>query len=330
MHRLLSVSLLVLLALVWPSVARAETPDEYRAALADTVQAADAAVAALPDGVPLSDHPPLVAAAQRLLAIRWVTLADGSIVVVDNSILLRRLQGNRGEGQRASESLRQLLNAVDEANAKTAWVSKDEARAALDAVLASPELRGAAGQNLSEMLQSLRERLFRWLESLFPWFKIPQLPSFDLSKPASVVYWLVTAALIVFAAGFIGFVWRQARRNVMRSAALPDEKMFVPDDARAARLAALRAADNGDFRLAVHYLLLWAILHLAERARLRYDRSLTNREQMRVLASDGEVRDLLHTMVDAFDRIWYGHAPCDAGEYGQLRAVVERIVEVAT
>ncbi len=318
------------LLLVWPSVARAETPDEYRSALAAIVEAADSAVQALPAGASLNDYAQLTSAVQRLQAIHTVTTGDGARVTVDNSILLRRLQGSRADGQRAIESLRQLLAALDASSEKTQWVSKDDARAALDSVLASPALGASSSKSIGQIMQDLRERLFRWLENIFPWFKIPQLPDIDVSKPASIVFWLGAAALITFAAVFLGFAWYHARRNLARSAALKEGQLFAHDDARSARLAAQQAAAAGDYRVAVHHLLLWALLHLAERARLRYDRSLTNREQMRVLAGDGEVRDLLRIIVDAFDRIWYGHAPCTATEYNQFHAAIERIVEVAT
>lgn len=325
--------LLVLLAplLLWPAVVSAETPDEYRVALAEALRAAEAARSALPSNASLAEHPPLRLALSRLESIDRVKSAPGVEIEIDNHALVKHLQGSRDEGRKALESLRGLLAALDASAQKTGWNNGSDARAALDEVLARPEFHGGdVGNPVGRFLDELRSRLFRWLESLFPSLSLPQLPGVDLGKPFELVFWLIAGVLILFTLAFFAFTWRSARLNLARYAALQSRTVKQLDDAKTARLAAQQAADQGDYRLAVHYLYLWAILHLAERSRLRYDRSLTNREQIRALAEGGEIVDLLQLAVDTFDRIWYGHAPCAEAEYGQFRSTVERIVGVTT
>jgi hypothetical protein len=263
---------------------------------------------------------------QRLEAIHDVTVG-GTTVTVDNRYLLSCMRSRRAVGEQSITSLRALVQALDNANESSRTVNATEARQKLDAVLARPEFSG--GENsLVRALQDLRQRFLKWLQSLFPDLALPQI---DFDKPADIAFWVVAGGLIIFTVVFLVFLWANTRRSMARYAALGGPGKAETEEARSARLAAQQAADSGDYRLAVHYLYLWAVLHLAERARLRYDRSLTNHEQVGALSpeqGDGEVARLLRSAVDVFDRIWYGHAPCTVAEYSALRSTVERIVEV--
>lgn len=329
MARLLP-TILAVLVLLWPGLVRAETPDEYRAAVADVVQTADTALSTLPPDASLADHPPLRLALQRLEAIDRVTTATGASVAVDNSHLAQRLRGNREEGRQAIDSLRQLLGALEDSARKSEWTSAGESRAKLDQVLARPEFHEAGGNPIAQFFDELRRRLRQWLESVMPGFRLPELPLLGFLPPLAAVLLVIAGALVVFALVFFAFTWRSARQSLARHATLATRMMSTREDARSARLAAQQAADKGDYRLGVHYLYLWAVLHLSERSQLRYDQSLTNHEHLRMLAIGGEVADLMRKLVEVFDRIWYGHATCTSAEYAQFRNDVERIVEATT
>ena len=333
-HRaVLGVVALLSALLIFPDAASAEAPAEYREALAETVRAAEDALSALPPGLSLADHPLLESALSRLESIERVSTEAGVAVTVDNGALIKLLRGNRDEGRQAHESLRQLLAAMDLSLERPGWARGVEVRASLGKVLQRPEFGKSPGNPISETLEGLRTRLFRWLEdlssrarSLLPDVKIPLVPAGISGAAALGVLVLLGGALVVFTVVFFALTWRSARLNVARHAALRQTRVAEKEDARTARLAAQQAADAGDYRRAIHYLYLWAALHLAERSHTRYDSSLTNREQLRTLAVGGEVTELMHTTVNAFDLIWYGHAACTRSEYTHFRATVERIV----
>ncbi|MGQ9675336.1 MAG: DUF4129 domain-containing protein [Chloroflexota bacterium] len=329
MARLLP-TILTVLVLLWPGLARAETPDEYRAAVADAVQTADAALSTLPPDASLADHPPLQVALQRLEAIDHVTTTTGASVIVDNSHLIQRLRGDREEGRQAIDSLRQLLGALEASAQRSEWTPAGAARAELDQVLARPEFHEVGGNPIAQFFDQLRRGLRQWLENVIPGFRLPELPDLSFLSPLEAVLWVIAGALVVFALAFFIYTWRSARQSLARHAALAAKLISTGEDARSAKLAAQQAADEGDYRLAVHYLYLWAVLHLSERSQLRYDRSLTNHEHLRMLPIGGEVAHLMRKVVEAFDRIWYGHATCTAVEYAQFRGVIERIVEATT
>lgn len=319
--------LLVLAALlIWPTAVWAETAAEYRSALVETAEAAGAALSTLPTDASLANHPPLRYALARLESIDLVTTESHASVVVDNRVLIARLRGSREQGVQAYDSLRQLIEALDSVVEQVERPDGADARAALDTILARPEFGSATGNPIARFLDDLRTSIFRWLEGLFTGVGLPGL---DLAGPLEVLFWLFAGALIIFSMIFFGFTWRNARQNLARYAALPSRTVIEREDARTAQLAAQRAADAGDYRLAIHYLYLWAVLHLSKQARLRYDRSLTNHEHLRALATDGDVADLLRAAVESFDRLWYGHAACTAAEYGQFRDTVDRLVEAA-
>jgi hypothetical protein len=72
---------------------------------------------------------------------------------------------------------------------------------------------------------------------------------------------------------------------------------------------------GGDYRTAVRYLYLSTLLLLDERGVLTYDRALTNREYARGLASAPHLARLFSSVVDVFDRVWYGEQPLDRATY---------------
>jgi len=55
---------------------------------------------------------------------------------------------------------------------------------------------------------------------------------------------------------------------------------------------------------------------------------MTNREFLEAVRNDAEglvgLRDPLQSLVDVFDRVWYGHAPFDAGAYATCESLAHR------
>lgn len=84
-----------------------------------------------------------------------------------------------------------------------------------------------------------------------------------------------------------------------------------------ARAEAERLFNQGAFRAALRALYLATLIRWEEAGRLRFDRSLTNREVLRHATSHGDPRlvERLGPLVDRFDRIWYGDLNCSADDY---------------
>ncbi|MFO7583454.1 MAG: DUF4129 domain-containing protein, partial [Anaerolineales bacterium] len=92
---------------------------------------------------------------------------------------------------------------------------------------------------------------------------------------------------------------------------------------------ALKQADSfsqvGDYRTAVRYLYLSALLILDERGLLYYDRTKTNREYLRQVAGNERVAGLLREVISVFDRAWYGFQPLDEESYQRYAARVREL-----
>jgi hypothetical protein len=313
--------------LLWPATAAAESPLEYRAAVATTLRAAEAAAVRAPSLTSLADDPWLGAALARLEAITTV-LEAGQEVTLDNSGLIAQLRGSPAEGKRAIGALRGLLGALDEGMARGEWKSGTAAKAAVDEVLSRPDFQRPGRNPIVQFFADLGTSLSRWLGKTFPeislpeWLKVPV----GWSLPAMALVLGIGAAL--FTIVFFVVSWRNASESMARRASLSESGVAEPGDAGTARLAAERAADRGNYRLAIHFLYLWALLHLSAHSRLRGDPSLTNHEQLRSFKGDGQVLELLRGAVGDFDRLWYGHEPCSEAEYRTFRRAIERVVEI--
>jgi hypothetical protein len=75
----------------------------------------------------------------------------------------------------------------------------------------------------------------------------------------------------------------------------------------------------------VRYLYLSALLLLDERGLLRYDRSRTNLEYLRTVRDSPDLVRPLRSVIEIFDRVWYGFEAIDPRTYQEY---VERVDEL--
>ena len=125
----------------------------------------------------------------------------------------------------------------------------------------------------------------------------------------------------------IAFFIRQIRRNLIVEA--HDDVSDTPQTRVETEKAALARAETAetanDFRGALRFLYLSAILHLQERGALPYDKSLTNREYLHQAQADTDLQATLGPAVTLFDEVWYGHKPCDAETVADYRALLQKV-----
>ena len=129
---------------------------------------------------------------------------------------------------------------------------------------------------------------------------------------------------LVAAAVFFG---RKIRSNLIVEAqdAAPEHSLVTVATEKTALAHAETAEAASDFRHALRFLYLSAILHLQERGRLTHDKSLTNWEYLHALQSDVALQRALLPAIQVFDEVWYGYQPCDAETVANYRELLKDI-----
>ena len=161
--------------------------------------------------------------------------------------------------------------------------------------------------------EKYREALLKFLEPRGVW-------------DADLRYLLFPLAAIALGV-VIAFFVRQIRVNLIAetSADISDTPHERVETEKAALAHAEMAEAVKDFRNALRFLYLSAILHLQERQLLPYDKSLTNREYLRQAQVDVNLQTTLADAIAVFDAVWYGHKPCDAETLASYRELLQKV-----
>jgi hypothetical protein len=125
------------------------------------------------------------------------------------------------------------------------------------------------------------------------------------------------------------FISRGLSRSLAQEAELAAEDSA--NDEMLTSKGALKRAETlslqGDYRNAVRYLYLSSLLVLDEQGLMRYDRSRTNREYLRSVASKPDLAKPLRDVIDVFDRVWYGFEHVDEQTYQTYLKHVDELRE---
>jgi hypothetical protein len=107
-----------------------------------------------------------------------------------------------------------------------------------------------------------------------------------------------------------------------KAEAVEEEDVTSPVEAvdRAQQLVTMK-----DYRAAIRYLFLAALLALDERKLLRFDHTLTNREMLRDVQANPTLSAVLTPLTAAFDRVWYGFEPLTQSDYEILVEQIESL-----
>jgi len=255
-------------------------------------------------------------AVATLSAITEIELEDGQSQPIDHSFLIRQLQN---EAVTPSQ-LVQLLTAY--LSSRPGWPDPALPRldqAALDEILSQPEFQYTVDEPnfLQRLWQDIRQAVEDFFLRLFPGDSTMRLP---LGNLLAILAAVLVAAVLLYAL-------RDVITGFTADAALhaEDELDGQPLIAELALQRAQELSTDGDYRTAVRYLYLSALLLLEERGLLRYDRSLTNREYLRTVAHRPELAATLREVIDVFDRVWYGFQTLSASEYEAYARRVETL-----
>ena len=191
---------------------------------------------------------------------------------------------------------------------------------AIESILQGPEFQWDRPPSpIEEWWNELQARVREWLESLFG--------SDEISIPIPSEVFTVVAGILL--ALVLLYIFRSLFGDFITETSMDEERM-AGDELLTAESALQKAKDisrAGDYRAAVRYLYLSALLTLDERGLLRFDRSKTNREYLRTVAAFPQLSAPLRDVIDVFDRVWYGFQPLDEASFEHYVQKVDQLRE---
>jgi hypothetical protein len=268
-------------------------------------------------------RPSFLQAANLWESVAAVNLPTFTTVSIDTSAIVTELRKDPPEPER----LESLLNAM--LDQRQNWPGGPFGTAdtqKLKEILSKPEYQWseeAPPSPLEEWISKQFERFVNWLFGTLEG---------NISSTGLRIWQLVLIGLGALALAFVlGYVGRHLRKAVTAEAELAaNDRIEENLSAGAALNKAQAMANSGDYRMAVRYLYLAALLQLEERGLLRYDRSRTNREYLREINRSGMAQfpglsDNFAEVVEVFDRVWYGYQPLDQTGYENFSERVARL-----
>jgi hypothetical protein len=197
----------------------------------------------------------------------------------------------------------------------------DEIQSTADAVLADPRYRPH-----KTLMQWLMEQMQGW-----------RGPDLDFSKGwLAVLYWVFIAWLVLAGvASLVHIAWTLF--TMLRPAAvvparrrgppgLP-EHLRLPCDALMGM--AREAAASGDYRTALHWLMLALLRSLADRGLIALHQSKTNGDYVREVSDAMGAGQQVAQFAADFDRFTYGRTGCSRSDFVRMAESVERVQEHA-
>jgi hypothetical protein len=299
------LTFVVVLTIATAGIANADTVDlaAYRSRLRDArtllLQARVAADA---------QRPALIERVRTaLVRTTGVRAVDGSVIVLDDSALARRLVATTTAIDAGIADVDQLVAIADRAANPPFDVAQANARLR---ELASAEETRSGSNDLFAAMGALLARLFPPGNARLP--------------PGSVELTLAIAGaglLVVILAILV----RGVRERIRRETVQPGAHAEAAASAAIQLAAAERAALSGDPRAALHAFYRYAILTLAERRILRYEPSLTDRELLQRASSLPQL-ETLRELISLHDRAWFGLKGATVAEAEHARDLAERAV----
>jgi hypothetical protein len=259
-----------------------------------------------------SDRLGLQDAAARLVATTSVRLPGDATSAVDNGWLRDALQ----EAEPDLPVIAERLGAIIDALAQPPSTAPADARERLRQMLDQPPYKRPDPPQSPAWLRDFGDWLVRVLERLFE-------PLGRISPSGGrTAAWTIAAIGGLLLLGVLVYLLRGLRRGMVAGARADEDDPEANLTAKTALDQAGGLARGGNYRTAVRYLYISALLWLDERDILRYDRALTNREYLERVRDNPALRERMAPIVETFDRVWYGHLPIDAESF----AVYERQV----
>lgn len=253
--------------------------------------------------------------ADQLDSITAVTRGDGRTIPLSLSAFTTALRAESPDLARLDAQLQALLTMQETSH--TATFSTTDLQPLTDILQQDMYQYAQEPSRLQQQWQALRDRINEWLLSVLPNYGETATNMFD-------IFLLVAATVVLILVLY--YILGDLFANFVADATLHEEDALgTPLTADIALQRAQTFSSDGDYRTAVRYLYLSMLLLLEERGLLRYDRSLTNREYLRLIAHRPDLVAVLSDVIDVFDRVWYGFQPLDSAAYARYQAQVEAL-----
>ncbi|HXF85931.1 MAG TPA: DUF4129 domain-containing protein [Anaerolineales bacterium] len=308
---LLALALIILSPALPARAAQDQPPITFEAywALVEKTQQALLTMATLPEGEIRRGLENLAAEWEKVTAVQFPN--EGVIQQIDTTPLVADLRATPPNLERLLSRIEALL-AAHEQYPQNLFTVQDVVP--LKQILTRPEFQWEEAQviempdwlaNFLDWLDRLSRRI---ANAIFRYGRLP----------------LTIAAILLFLLALY-FVSRNLSRSLVREAELTAQGGKGMLTSTEALQHAHTLSNAGDYRNAIRYLYLSALLTLDERGLLRYDRSRTNREVLHSVASKPQLERPLRSVIEVFDRAWYGFEPVDKETFQAYVAHVEEL-----
>lgn len=190
-----------------------------------------------------------------------------------------------------------------------------EARAKLKEILSRAEFREDVGPS---SLDRWRARVNRWIVEHI----LALLRRLHISeKTGNYFAWgvIFLALVILF---YVVYRWLAKAGGGTTFIA---ESEPVASDVRQWLAEALKAAERGDYREAIHCAYWVSVARLEDLRLLARDRARTPRESLRLMEQHPREKGFLQTMTRSFELIWYGYRPASQADWAQTREQLEKM-----
>lgn len=254
---------------------------------------------------------------KRWAAISEVSLPDQSAVSVNTQPIVNMLNANPPR----RTDLIAYLTALKRSRAISTQPDGAAESERLRQILARPEFQAEPEE------MNIIERVLRWLANAYN--RLVDLLFGDMEGSVAIPGELVIGITSVLLIAVLAFVFRDSLRSLFNEVELSEEPAGEGEilSSRLANQKARELSGSGDYRHALRYLYLSALLLLDERGLLRYNRAQTNREYLRQVRDRPELAGHLKEVVDTFDRVWYGFQPLDEADYQEYAEHVTALEE---
>lgn len=262
-------------------------------------------------------HLTLVELADQWEAITEIDV-DGQIIPVDNTYLVRLMRSSSPDIEQIDGILTTLITAHQSFPAHV-YSSKDIDP--LHKILSQPEFSWSKPEPnpVNEWFQQLWDRFNRWLNDL-----LGDEPM-TISVPTNLLTTLSTLLLVIVLIFIFSTLFGDFAQESKINSENGEEDEIITSKTAFAK--AQKLSRKGDYRSAVRYLYLSALLIMDERGVLRYDRSKTNREYLRSVTDSPDLAEPLEEVIEVFDDVWYGYHDLDEDTFKRYSNHVEELKE---
>lgn len=194
-------------------------------------------------------------------------------------------------------------------------------RAAMRAVLASSEFRNLQQSSVSD---SVLEKIGNWLNHFFE--SVANLKSRSAWVGRTIVWGFIIGVCLALAYSLLRLERRWRVRLTPEGDSLPAPGAASARDWQLWLADARRAAAEGEWREAIHFLYWAAISRLESRRLWPADRARTPREYLALVAQEDPRKPGLSQLTRTFERFWYGGRSAGETDYKQAESLATTLI----